>query len=87
MIYGNGLTQRYEEVRPGGRMERSNLGQALLKSRGLVAWMMAWADYRPTPGGPGCSWIEENRRELPIHLPGQVVGILAQMVLEIAQGG
>jgi len=87
MICGEGLTQRYEDVRPGGKMERSNLGQALLKDSGLVAWMMAWSEYRPTTDRPGCSWIEGNSRELPIYLSGQVVGLLAQMVLEIAHGG
>jgi hypothetical protein len=52
-----------------------------------VAWMMAWSEYRPTTDRPGCSWIEGNSRELPIYLSGQVVGLLAKMVLEIAHGG
>jgi hypothetical protein len=77
------LVMDYEDLRRAalaGCDGSRNLGEALLMSRGMAAWMRAWADVTPAaeradrdgcgPDGP-----------VPVTVRGEIVLILVRMAL------
>ena len=77
------LRTGYEELRravlAGGEGARS-LGEGLLASRGMAAWMRAWVDMVP-PREDRPREACEREGELPAAGHGEMVSVLAQMAL------
>jgi len=77
------LVMGYEDLRRdvlAGCNGARNLGKGLFVSRGMAAWMRAWADVSPAREGR-----ESNRcgtpGPLPVTVRGEIVLILARMAL------
>lgn len=68
-----------------GVAEGRGLGEALLRHRGLAAWMRAWSEVAPVReppnvgGGPGGA--------LRVDVPGEMVLVLARIALTAAMEG
>ena len=92
------LVAGYEALRGavlGGRPEASRHGHAVLTSRGLAAWMAAWAAVAPAPAegtpAPEPSDLPTPSPSRPDHstVPtlsslrhaGEIVAVLSQMAL------
>lgn len=84
---------RYEVLRDGGQAA-AGWGLALLIHRGVAAWMRACSVMATDPFPPrraaeaSFSVAEESARQPPSVSPevsGQVVHVLAQMILETRQ--
>ncbi len=78
-------TTRYEELRrqileePRG----SGWGRALLRRRGLMAWMQAWPSDKETgPEATGPAEPSTPATALPAGLCGEITRILVNMILD-----
>jgi len=75
----------WRSVTSCGVGERRGLGEALLRHRGLAAWMRAWSEVAPAREPPN----ERGRPEgsLRVDVPGEMVLVLARIALTAAMEG
>lgn len=74
------MTQRYEELRAAALARApAGHGLALLRHRGMPAWMRAWSQLTP-PQTPG-SVIPPAAAPSPVAAGAEIVPLLASMAL------